>query len=102
MIPVVSADVDDSPISPAPDLAALEELESDLAAVDRALAALDDGSYGRCQVCRVVIESEVMTSSPVATHCGAHRAVALSLAPDPSPVQDPGPESSGSQPGSWS
>ena len=60
---------------PAPepvDLAVLTQIESDLAAVDRALTALDDDSYGRCDACGEPIEAERLQANPVGRQCGRH------------------------------
>jgi hypothetical protein len=54
------------------ELAALNQVKGDLAAVDRTLAALDDGTYGTCEVCGVAIADDVLEASPVARSCGAH------------------------------
>lgn len=54
------------------DLEALTQIEADLAAVDRALAALDDGSYGRCDACGELIEPERLRTDPVGRQCGRH------------------------------
>ena len=59
---------------PPVDLAVLTRIESDLAAVDSALAALDDGSYGTCTACGTEIEPEVMALDPVRLTCAPHSA----------------------------
>jgi RNA polymerase-binding transcription factor DksA len=38
--------------------------------VERALSALDDGTYGRCSSCGEVIDDSVLEGSPTAQHCG--------------------------------
>jgi DnaK suppressor protein len=43
-----------------------------LAEVDRALAKLDDGSYGRCDVCDAEIGAERIEARPWATRCLEH------------------------------
>jgi DnaK suppressor protein len=44
-------------------------LEAKLADVDRALEKLDDGSYGRCDVCGRPIAPERLEAMPWATRC---------------------------------
>lgn len=38
--------------------------------VDRALAALDAGTYGRCGTCGAPIDGQTLASDPLATSCG--------------------------------
>ena len=48
----------------------LEENESAvLAAIDAALARIDDGTYGRCERCGQEIEEERLEALPYATLC---------------------------------
>ena len=54
------------------DLALIESVDADLTAVEAALAALDDGTYGTCVVCRSAIEPDVLASDPVRRTCPAH------------------------------
>jgi len=42
--------------------------------VDRALAALDDGTYGTCEACGEAIGDEELAGDPLLTRCAAHRA----------------------------
>jgi RNA polymerase-binding transcription factor DksA len=56
----------------AAELAALRQVQRDLAAVDRALAAIDEGAYGTCAVCGAPLADEMLTDSPVATACPEH------------------------------
>ena len=60
------------------ELAALTQVQGDLAAVDRALTALDEGTYGTCEVCGEPIADEALAASPVARTCGAHEGPASS------------------------
>jgi DnaK suppressor protein len=60
----------------AAELAALRQVQDDLGAVDRALAALDEGTYGTCAVCGVALADAVLAASPVARDCGEHQASA--------------------------
>lgn len=79
-VPAVPAGpaVDDTPearavaAERAAELAALRQVQGDLAAVDRALAAIDDGAYGTCAVCGSRLPDELLADSPVATACADH------------------------------
>lgn len=53
-------------------LGAAERLLDD---VDRALAALDDGSYGTCQRCGQPMPGAELASDPLARACGRHAGV---------------------------
>jgi RNA polymerase-binding transcription factor DksA len=48
------------------DLGMLEQVERDLAEVADALRRLDDGSYGRCEVCGQPIPDERLEAEPTA------------------------------------
>lgn len=54
------------------DVAKQENLLAKLAQTERALAKLDAGSYGRCDVCDVPIDSERLEFRPYATRCVEH------------------------------
>jgi RNA polymerase-binding transcription factor len=54
------------------DVAKQENLLAKLAQTERALAKLDEGSYGCCDVCDVPIDSERLDFRPYATHCVEH------------------------------
>jgi len=56
-----------------PQLARLETIGAHLDAVEAALAALDDGSYGRCRRCGQPIADEILGRDPLAGDCGEHR-----------------------------
>ena len=47
-------------------------IERDLAAVDAALARLDAGSYGTCEVCGDALGDAVLEVDPTARHCSGH------------------------------
>ena len=55
------------------DLAALDALESQVRDVERALARLDDGTYGTCEVCGDELAAEQLAQAPAARHCPAHQ-----------------------------
>ncbi len=51
-------------------LAAAEQLLDD---VDHALASLDDGSYGACDVCGAPVGESDLEEDPLLTRCSQHR-----------------------------
>jgi len=51
------------------DLALREKNEQHLAAVERALARLDDGTFGTCARCGAAIAPERLEALPWAAHC---------------------------------
>jgi RNA polymerase-binding transcription factor DksA len=54
------------------DVAKQENLLAKLAQTERALAKLDEGSYGRCDVCDAEIGTERLDFRPYATRCVQH------------------------------
>ncbi len=56
--------------------------------VDRALASLDDGTYGACEVCGDAVDDRVLDQDPLATRCSMHR-IAGELSPGTSPSSSP-------------
>jgi RNA polymerase-binding transcription factor DksA len=73
----------------------IDRLEAAFDQIDDALRRLDDGSYGRCDVCGEAIPDEVLADDPVARRHPEHaRAAAprvgeeLAAAPDPEPDGD--------------
>lgn len=54
-------------------LAAAEAVLDD---VDRALARLDQGTYGICEVCGAAIDHERLAARPTTRRCGDHPAMA--------------------------
>jgi RNA polymerase-binding transcription factor DksA len=58
--------------SPADDVRSLDDIESDLAGVDAALRRLDEGSYGRCEVCGAQLGADALQANPLATRCADH------------------------------
>ena len=53
---------------------ALADVDRLLDEVEQRLAALDDGSYGRCTSCGAAIEAARLTEDPLAIQCGSCRA----------------------------
>lgn len=52
----------------------VREAEQLLDDVDRALAALDDGSYGSCEVCGTAVDHRTLEEDPLVTRCAWHGA----------------------------
>jgi DnaK suppressor protein len=52
-------------------VALLEQAREQLGAIDEALARLDAGGYGRCEVCGQPIPPERLAARPTATRCVA-------------------------------
>lgn len=50
----------------------LEGAELDVDDVERALQRLDDGTYGRCDVCGEPIPEDVLADAPATKTCGEH------------------------------
>jgi RNA polymerase-binding transcription factor DksA len=63
------------------DFSILEQVEAELAEVQRALSRLDDGTYGRCEACHEPISDERLEAQPAARFCVTHQAAAESGAP---------------------
>jgi RNA polymerase-binding transcription factor DksA len=55
------------------DFSILEQIEAELADVERAMHRLDDGSYGRCESCREPISDERLEVIPAARFCLRHQ-----------------------------
>ncbi len=56
---------------------ALDALEAEVADVERALARLDAGTYGTCEVCGERLSDTVLQDRPAARFCPAHLPMAL-------------------------
>ncbi|MGI8759457.1 MAG: hypothetical protein ACR2K0_09140 [Acidimicrobiales bacterium] len=52
--------------------AELDRVEADLAGVEQALARLDAGTYGTCEVCASPLDDQFLATTPTALRCGAH------------------------------
>jgi RNA polymerase-binding transcription factor DksA len=50
----------------------LAQAEADLADVDAALRRLDDGSYGRCELCGGPIDDTRLSALPATRTCADH------------------------------
>ncbi|MGN8645200.1 TraR/DksA C4-type zinc finger protein [Gracilibacillus sp. HCP3S3_G5_1] len=54
------------------DIALNEHEEKELADIKQALQAIENGSYGKCEICHNDIPAERMIAMPTTTHCIAH------------------------------
>lgn len=61
-------------IAPADDQAQAWALRAELDDVERALARLDEGTYGTCDVCGATIDDEVLAAEPQRRRCDDHPA----------------------------
>jgi RNA polymerase-binding transcription factor DksA len=59
-------------------VAFVERAQLVLDAVDKALARLDDGTYGTCSICAEPITDELLERDPSAAHCERHLPLAES------------------------
>jgi RNA polymerase-binding transcription factor DksA len=50
----------------------LDAIEASLAAIERALAGFDDGSYGRCEVCGEAIDADRLAALASERRCALH------------------------------
>lgn len=50
----------------------LVQFEAEFVGIDRAITALQTGTYGSCEVCDVTIASDRLRSDPVLVRCDAH------------------------------
>ena len=55
------------------DFSILEQVEAELADVERALKRLDDGSYGTCEACGGAIADERLEAMPATRFCVEHQ-----------------------------
>ena len=55
----------------------LDTIEQELADVERALALLDEGSYGQCEHCGGAIDDEMLITTPTTRFCAEHLPLSL-------------------------
>ena len=68
------ADVGSETFERSKELSVKEDLAGRLEDVERALAKLDDGSFGKCEVCGAAIPDERLEAVPAARLCLEHQA----------------------------
>jgi RNA polymerase-binding transcription factor DksA len=66
------------PASEGLDGASLDALQGEVDDIERALARLDEGSYGTCEVCGGALPAAVLAERPAARFCPAHLPVSYS------------------------
>jgi RNA polymerase-binding transcription factor DksA len=71
-----SADVGSETFEREKDFSILEQVEAELADVDRALRRLDDGTYGTCEACGSPIGDDRLEAMPAARFCVSHQSEA--------------------------
>jgi RNA polymerase-binding transcription factor DksA len=71
-----AADVGSETFEREKDLSILEQVEAELADVERALRRLDDGTYGTCEACAGHIGDERLEAHPAARFCITHQQLA--------------------------
>jgi RNA polymerase-binding transcription factor DksA len=58
------------------DFSILEQVEAELADVERALRRIDDGQYGKCEACGASISDDRLEAMPATRFCIIHQAEA--------------------------
>jgi RNA polymerase-binding transcription factor DksA len=71
-----AADVGSETFEREKEFSILEQVEAELADIDRALQRLDNGTYGQCEICRRPIADERLEAMPATRFCVAHQAEA--------------------------
>lgn len=71
-----AADVASETFEREKDFSILEQVEAELADVERALQRLDEGTYGTCEACGQAIGDERLAALPAARFCVAHQSAA--------------------------
>lgn len=71
-----SADIATETFEREKDFSILEQVEAELADVDRALRRLDEGTYGRCEACGNPIGDDRLEAMPAARFCLVHQSEA--------------------------
>jgi RNA polymerase-binding transcription factor DksA len=73
--------LDREPVGPGTELevdeSLLDAIENDLADVERALALLDEGTYGQCEVCSRSLDDAVLARAPATRFCPDHLPLSL-------------------------
>lgn len=71
-----AADVGSETFEREKEFSILEQVEAELADVERALRRLDEGVYGQCEACGSAIGDERLAAQPAARFCIEHQEVA--------------------------
>jgi RNA polymerase-binding transcription factor DksA len=59
------------------DSSVLDAIEQELADVERALALLDEGTYGQCETCGRAVDDAVLARAPATRFCEDHLPLGL-------------------------
>jgi RNA polymerase-binding transcription factor DksA len=59
------------------DVSVLDAIEQELADVERALALLDEGTYGQCETCGQTVDDAVLARAPATRFCPDHLPLGL-------------------------
>ncbi|HEX2381818.1 MAG TPA: TraR/DksA C4-type zinc finger protein [Acidimicrobiales bacterium] len=68
-----SADVASETFEREKDFSILEQVEAELADVERALRRIDDGGYGKCEACGAEIGDDRLEAMPATRFCITHQ-----------------------------
>jgi RNA polymerase-binding transcription factor DksA len=68
-----SADVASETFEREKDFSILEQVEAELADVERALRRIDDGIYGKCEACGAEIGDDRLEAMPATRFCITHQ-----------------------------
>jgi RNA polymerase-binding transcription factor DksA len=71
-----SADIGSETFEREKDFSILEQVEAELADVERALRRLDEGTYGTCEACGTSIGEDRLAAAPATRFCVDHQRVA--------------------------
>jgi RNA polymerase-binding transcription factor DksA len=71
-----SADVASETFEREKDFSILEQVEAELADVERALRRIDEGTYGKCEACGAEIADDRLEAMPATRFCITHQAQA--------------------------
>jgi RNA polymerase-binding transcription factor DksA len=71
-----AADVGSETFEREKDFSILEQVEAELADVERALRRLDDGTYGTCEACGATIGDDRLAVAPATRFCIGHQEMA--------------------------
>jgi RNA polymerase-binding transcription factor DksA len=71
-----SADVASETFEREKDFSILEQVEAELADVERALGRIDEGTYGKCEACGAEIGDDRLEAMPATRFCIIHQAQA--------------------------
>ena len=74
-----SADIATETFEREKDFSILEQVEAELADVERALRRLDDGTYGTCEACGEAVGDARLEAQPATRFCITHQTAAETI-----------------------